>query len=191
MVPVPDSILRSPLLRNCGGYAVFAGLPDLWTAQRLLDEAVAVYPGATAQESLEPDTAEGRGGKPQRRLLSSGAGPVQDAMYRAGWLAQILSEQCGLPIVPSGDRGSYSYYVRPGDFLDLHRDIETCDVALITALQDNSSPGDQGGALVLYPDRAQEPLSAIRSRPGDGARVIKLLPGQTIIMFGGVVPHCV
>src|SRR3954454_25309532 len=107
MVPVPDSILRSPLLRNCGGYAVFAGLPDLWTAQRLLDEAVAVYPRATGQESLEPGTAEGRGGKPQRRLLSSGAGPVQEEMYRAGGHAQILSEQCGLPIVRVGHRGTF------------------------------------------------------------------------------------
>ena len=104
-------------------------------------------------------------------------------------ITRALSEACGVPVVPSGNRGSYSYYARRGDFLDLHRDIETCDVAMITALHDNSDPNDKAGALVLYPGRIGEPLSAIHARPTDGVAIVKLLPHQTILMFGGVVPH--
>lgn len=106
--------------------------------------------------------------------------------------AQVYAREeptCGVPVAPSGNRGSYSYYARPGDFLDLHRDVETCDLAMITGLHDNGDRSDLAGALVLYPGRIHEPLSAIRARPNDYAYAVKLLPGQTMIMLGGVVPH--
>jgi hypothetical protein len=114
---------------------------------------------------------------------------VQDAWYASDPLQQFLSAQVGLPVVPSGNRGSYSYYARAGDFLDLHRDVETCDLAVLTALHDNSAPTDQSGGLVVYPGRIGEPLSAIRERSQEGAYLVKLLPGQTIVLLGGVLPH--
>lgn len=172
-----------------GGFAVYSGLPDEVTLAQLYNEAAEGYPRATVQECSDDDLEEVRGGRPRRRLLSVEGGPTLDSLYAWDWLMDFLSSACGVPVVPSGNRGSYSYYARPGDFLDLHRDVETCDLAMITGLHDNSNRSDLAGALVLYPRRIHEPLSAIRARPNDEAYAVKLLPGQTIIMLGGVVPH--
>jgi hypothetical protein len=187
---VPDAIGQSPFYGRHGGFGVYTGLPDSHSFRGLCDEAAQFYPSATHQESWDADAEEIRGGKPRRKLLSSTAGPVQDAMYASQPLQRYLSNELGLTVVPSGNRGSYSYYAREGDFLDVHRDIETCDVALITALHD-SNPAQNSGALVLYPGRVGEPLSSIRSDPRRGASLVKLYAGQTIVLFGGVVPHCV
>ena len=189
-IDIPRPLLESALMRQ-GGYGVYAGLPDDAYCAGLYQEAAERYPTATAQEHWDDDLADGRGGKPRRRLLTAEAGPVQDQLYAATWLAETLTSVCGVPIVPSGNRGSYSYYARPGDFLDLHRDVETCDLAMITCLYETSQGDDPGGALALYPGRIHEPLSAIRARPNDGALLVKLQPGQTILMYGGVVPHLV
>jgi hypothetical protein len=186
---VPNGIRNSPLLAQGSGYGIYAGLPDPYTFQALFSEASELYPSAGSQQSWESDTEDLRGGKPRRSLLTSTGGPIQDALYASGHLRRFLSAQLGLAAVPSGNRGSYSYYARKGDFLDLHRDVEMCDVAVITVLYDNSAQADPGGALALYPGRIGEPLSAIRERPEEGASLVKLAPGQTIVMFGGVVPH--
>ena len=66
-------------------------------------------------------------------------------MYASPWLHAALSEQCGLNVVPSGNRGSYSYYVQPGDHLDTHLDVDTCDVTLITVLYDDIDPTTPAG----------------------------------------------
>ena len=41
----------------------------------------------------------------------------------------------------------------------------------------------------LWPERAEEPLSAIRADPGRGAVLRRLGPGQTLLLMGGMVPH--
>jgi hypothetical protein len=172
-----------------GGFAVYDNLLNELTCERLLSEALTLYPYATHQETWDDDYAEGRGGKPRRRLNSGSGGPVQDELYRSAWLPQILTSACGVTIVPSGNRGSYSYYTRSGDFLDLHLDVDRCDVTMITALHDNSDATKITGALLLYPGRIGEPLSAIRARPSDGVHCVKLTAGQTIVLFGGLLPH--
>jgi hypothetical protein len=172
-----------------GGFGVYDGFVDRPIREQLLAEALTLYPGAAYQENWDDDHADGRGGKPRRRLASASGGPVQDELYRSAWLPQMLTEACGTPILPSGNRGSYSYYVRPGDFLDLHLDVDRCDVTMITTLHDNSAETDSSGALLLYPGRIGEPLSAIRARPDEGASCVKLALGQTIVLFGGLLPH--
>lgn len=174
---------------QAGGAAVFDDLPDPQTLSALRQEAFAQLAGAVSQVTFDDDGEEGRGGMPQRQLLTSGAGPIQDAFYLSPQLSQHLSAQCGLPVVPSGNRGSYSYYARPGDFLGLHRDIETCDMALLTCLADDPDRTHNGGTLVVYPSRRHEPLSQIRATPQEGARAVCLQPGQTAALLGGVVPH--
>lgn len=187
-IAIPRAISESTLMRQ-GGYGVYAGFPDAAICTQLYREASERYSTATAQENWDDDLEEVRGGTPSRRLLSAEAGPLQDQLYIAPWLLDLLSATCGVRISPAGSRGSYSYYVRPGDFLALHRDVETCDLAMITCLCETSDAPDASGALALYPDRIHHPLSTIRAHPDDGAVLVKLQPGQTILMYGGLIPH--
>jgi hypothetical protein len=94
----------------------------------------------------------------------------------------------GASLRPSGAQGSYSYYVRPGDHLGLHRDVVACDVAAITCLCDAGGRAGSG-ALQLYPGRVAEPLARIRATPDRGLLPLHLQPGQTIVLLGGYVAH--
>jgi hypothetical protein len=188
---IPEFVLRSPLVAVHRGFVVTDAIPDVATLDAMRQEAWAAYATADRQECDTSDEEDGRGGMPRRRLFSAGAGPAQDAFYHDPALSEQLSGVCGMRVRPSGSRGSYSYYASEGDFLDLHRDVETCDVTLITVLHDTTDTTSGSGALVLYPDRLDEPLSEIRATPDDGAAPLKLMPGQSIILLGGVVPHYV
>lgn len=186
----PKVIIESNLLKN-GGFGVFAGLLDAYTLPLMLEEAVSLYPEAYGSEVPVSDGEEVRGGNPARRFLSTPGGAVQDAFYSADWMLAFLREVTGTLVVPTGARGTYSYYARPGDYLALHRDVEMCDLAVITCLYEGavSDDGGDGGRLCLYPTRIFEPLSTIRQTPERGAVKVRLMPGQTVVMFGGVVPH--
>jgi hypothetical protein len=77
----------------------------------------------------------------------------------------------------------------PRDFLTIHRDVMTCDVALITCLEE-TGVHDSGGKLCFYPQRIWELLGANRREPTKGAVPMRLAPGDTAVLLGGVVPHC-
>jgi hypothetical protein len=145
--------------------------------------------GLVFKERGSDDGADGRGGMPDRALHTAGAGAVQDALYASPGLHAFLSAQCGHPIVPSGNRGSYSYYVEPGDHLGLHLDVDSCDVTLITVLHADTAPADPGGGLAVYPSRLGAPLRDVRDAPEAGMGLIKADPGQSIVILGGLVPH--
>jgi hypothetical protein len=183
-------VVNSALLR-AGGFQIYDGVPEASFCQLLLDEAVGH--SASAHESLvaHSDGEEVRGGSPARRFLSVPGGEVQRALYWAPWVGRLLRTLTGMTIEPSGGRGTYTYYARPGDFLALHRDVDTCEIAMITCLADTVDSGQAGGLLTLYPTRLFEPLSSIRSAPHRGAVTVRLSPGQTIVMCGGLVPHCI
>ena len=176
-------------LGRAGGVAVLDGVPDPATCRALMHEAQTAYAESTRQDNPDGDGAEGRGGMPPRALQSAGGGAVQDALYAAPGLHALLSTHCGARIVPSGNRGSYSYYVQPGDFLDTHLDVDTCDVTLITVLHDGTDPRDRAGGLAVYPGMLGAPLSEIRAAPERGMALIKARPGQSILLLGGLVPH--
>jgi hypothetical protein len=181
-------LAAGPLAR-AGGVAVFAGVPDALTCEALVHEAHRAYPGSSRQVLSHDDEAQGRGGMPSRALHTAGGGEVQDALYASPALHAFLSSQCGQPIVPSGTRGSYSYYVEPGDFLGLHLDVDTCDVTLITVLQDDTDPNDPGGGLAVFPGALGAPLGHVRASRGAGMTVVKARPGESIVILGGLVPH--
>jgi len=183
-----QALVHGPLGR-AGGVALFDGVPDPGTCTALAYEAHAAYPDSTRQVLEDSDGADGRGGMPARALQTSGAGAVQDGLYASAWLHAFLSAHCGQPIGPSGNRGSYSYYVEAGDHLDLHLDVDTCDVTLITVLHDDTDPGDPGGALAVYPRALGAPLREVRAAPEDGVMLVKARPGQSIVILGGLVPH--
>ncbi len=159
--------------------------------QRVLSEALRAH--REAYESNVPcsDVEELRGGSPARRFLSASGGPLQHAYYSAPRTALYLSRLAGAHVRPTSERGTYSYYARAGDFLAIHRDVELCDLAVITCLHDGPNQTSSSGVLHLYPDRTDEPLSAVRSDPSNGAVSVRLRPGQTIIFFGGLIPHAI
>jgi hypothetical protein len=179
---------NSPLVRK-GGFDVFQGLPEPKTFDLMLSEATSVFPTAQVSDVAVSDREEIRGGNPARRFLSAPGGSVQDAFYNATWMIDFLRGVTGTFLIPAGRRGTYTYYARPGDYLALHRDVETCDVAVITCLYNNAGLADGGGVLNLYPDRLFEKLSVIRETPEHGVTRIRLLPGQTLVMLGGIIPH--
>lgn len=185
---IPPVIRDSPLMRQ-SGYAVYEGVVDDNTRNILLAEALSVSAQAAACDIPVSDAEEVRGGRPARRFLSGPGGPAQEAFYNAPWLLEFLREVTHRSLAPTGVRGTYSYYARPGDYLAVHRDIVTCDVAVITCLSDVSENTGDGGMLCLYPTRLSERLSVIRATPARGALKLHLKPGQTLVMYGGIVPH--
>jgi hypothetical protein len=187
---IPGHIRSSPLLQQ-GGFDVFEGLLNGDSYQLMLAEALNLAKTAQPSEVSTPDLEERRGGVPPRRFLNAAGGSIQDAFYTAPWMIDFLRQVTGVPVTPTGVRGTYTYYARPGDYLALHRDIETCDLAVITCLYDNSSWSGYAGTLCLYPERLLEPLSAIRASLDQGVIRLRLKPRQTLVMWGGIVPHAV
>jgi hypothetical protein len=181
-------LARSPLVRAGGALRVRL-LSDRDRAG-LFREAVACHPDAVEALVLDHDGAE-RGGVPDRWLESASGGPRLDAFLHAAPTRTLLRRLTGLHWAPSGAQGTYSYYRRAGHHLGLHRDIDECDLAVITCVHDSRSDagaGD-GGVLVLYPGRAREPLAAIRTEPARGAVAVRLAPGDSLVLLGGAVPH--
>ena len=185
-----NQILDSALMAR-GGFAVAPLLYGVRGVQSLLDEAISCYPHSTESNTSVEDTEELRGGNPARRFLSCGAGPVQDHYYHAPEILQFLRDITKLDILTTGARGTYTYYVRPGDFLSVHRDVRTCDLAVVTCLMDTATPEEGGGMMDIYPQRTREPLSEIRATPRNGRISIRLQPGETIVLLGGLVPHAI
>lgn len=185
---LPPYILASPFIQK-GGFAVFEGLPERNVQQALLSEALEQLQNARTNEVTVPDDEDFRGGCPPRRFLSATGGAVQDAFYHAAWLRQTLYQITGLNLLPTGQHGTYSYYLKSRDHLALHRDIETCDLTLITCLHHRSTAATAGGSLYLYPGHLHEPLATLRRNPAVGSLRLRLSAGQALVFFGGIVPH--
>lgn len=188
--PLPRAIRVSALMK-AGGCAIFDHLPDAGACTRLLAESILCLHGAVASAIATSDDEEVRGGNPARRFISAGGGGEQAAIYRDPETTRFLTGICNAPVRQTGKSGTYTYYARPGDHLALHRDIETCDVAVVTCLLDRHRYGSTGGLTRFYPERQHEPLSRIRAMPGDGAVSFRLPVGSTMVMFGGLIPHLI
>jgi hypothetical protein len=189
LAPIPDEFLTSRLVAHGNGLAVYEDLIDPGLMWALQTESMSAFWDARVDEQWFDDRGDGRGGNPSMQLLRGSGGPRQTALYQSEWLSLFLSQESGLNVVPSGGRGTYSYYTRAGDFLGLHLDVDYCDLVLLTVLSDNSEPDDPAGALVVYPNAIGTALSAIRQNPEAGATYLKFRRGQSIVMLGGLVPH--
>ena len=185
---IPLSFRQSPLMKE-GGFQVFEGIIDERIRKEMLAEALALLPSARACHVTVSDDEEVRGGRPLRSFINGSGGPLQQAFYSAPWLLDFLRSLTHSTVAPTGPLGTYSYYVRPGDFLDIHRDIVDCDVAVISCLSEGAIDDGDGGRLCLYPERLFERLSSIRATPHLGAVKVRLNLGRTIVLFGGIVPH--
>lgn len=172
------------------GFYHLPALPGPRLAARLAVEAVANLRLATPVQVENSDTQEGRGGSPRRQLLTAPGGPVQDEWYHSVTLRTTLEASAGISLRPTGGSGTFSYYLRPGDHITIHRDILTCDFTLITCLVHSGGEG-HAGHLVFWPSRRDEPLSSLRANPGPGAELLHLHPGESAALFGGLIPHAV
>lgn len=181
--------LRQGPVAAAGGAVIVPGLPDRATVRRLAVEAFGLAGEASRQTSVNVIGDDGRGATPSRELANGQGGPEQDALYHHPPLHDWLLHHVGVRVRPTSARGTYSYYTRPGDYLDLHVDIVGCDVTLITVLHDDTPAGDPGGGLALYGAHTDLPLSAIRAERPPPTAVLVAAAGQSIVLLGGLVPH--
>jgi hypothetical protein len=181
---IPLDILASPLFA-AGGFAV---VPGVFASDLLAELAADARSIAERRRNVLAisEAAEGRGGSPARAFSSAHSDGLQWRLFSAPAMIGVLSRICGLRLAPTGG-GSYTYYEQPGDYLALHRDIVTCDIAVITSL---STPATSGsGILLVYPDYVEEPLSSARRAGRAAAKPIPLGFGDTVVLLGGIVPH--
>jgi hypothetical protein len=190
----PQSVLRAireSALMKKGGCAMYAHFPSAAVCARLLSESRLCLTSAVATAVATSDEEEVRGGNPARRFISAGGGEEQAAFYHNPETARFLTRICSCGVRPIGTHGTYTYYARPGDHLALHRDIETCDIAVVTCLLDRHRKGSTGGLTRFYPVRQHELLSRIRATPDIGVLNVRLQVGHTMVIFGGIVPHLI
>jgi hypothetical protein len=188
LLDVQRRLAASDLMRMGG--AVVASLADEATVTALRDEAMALWDSAETVSVAEPRDEDRRRGDPDRWLDWATGGPALRRFYRRRDVLDLLGRLTGIAWEPSGDQGMYSYYRRPGQYLGLHRDIDTCDMAIITCVHD-VVPADPGtsGTLCLYPGRTAEPLSRVRATSERGRVFLRLPVGRSLILLGGMIPH--
>jgi hypothetical protein len=167
-----------------GGLAVIRGLLAGELEAQLLAEANERLAKAECFVS-HGRNLEWRGGEPARKYRATAAGTSQYAVFSSKAMTDAISETCGFAVKSSGT-GSFTYYHDAGDYLGLHRDIELCEVATITCLEDDG-PGSRGG-LRAYPEYAGRPLIAIYEEHPQGLD-LPTSPGDTIVIAGGFIPH--
>lgn len=177
----------SALVRDGG----FVTVPLLDEARResLFTEAVAQHAYAQEQRTGVAEDEDSVRGNPARWLEMAGGGPRLAQVYRDPGLLALLTELTGLVWEPSGGDGNYSYYRQEGHFLDVHRDADWCDLAVIVCVHDSGPPRAGSGLLHVYPGRSREPVSAIRRTPGQGSIAVRLTGGEALVLLGGLVAH--
>ena len=192
-----DAILRSPLASH-GGAAIIRLLDDS-AVTRLANEALACHSDAIVQEVCCPGDEFQRRGDPDRWLESASGGPLLQGFYNSAMVENAIAGLTGVRWRTAGGLGTFSYYRRAGHHLGLHRDLELCDLAVITCVYDDaglfSGPAEpapreeaSSGALCLYPSRTGETLEAIRADDRGGVQV-RLAPGQSLVLLGGAIAH--
>lgn len=184
------AVLGASTLVAAGGWTV-GDLLGPRARQALAAEACRCHAAGATRARLDASPDEDvRRGNPARSLESAPGWGALQALYTAPVLRAWLRELTGLDWVPSGGQGTYSYYRREGDFLGVHRDVDECDLAVIACVAETGAPASGiGGALSLWPTRTADRLSKIRARPAPGRVTVRLRPGQSIVLLGGLVPH--
>lgn len=187
---LPAPVGGSPML-ECGGWQLLEGLTTPENCRALRAEAMALHGDAERSESTAADPEELRGGNPPRAFTSVVAGREQEALYQAPSLAVQLGHALGVPVRPSAERGTYSYYERAADHLGVHRDVVDCDATVVTCLRDEGDPGWECGAVCMWPRHIQASLSEVRLAPDLDAVRVRLAVGESLLLLGGFLPHAV
>jgi hypothetical protein len=183
---ITQEIAASPLYA-AGGYAVIPGLFSEEALTGLTGEALSVRATGQRNELAVSDGTEGRGGSPARAFATAHGRETQWRLFSAPFLLATLSQKFGLAALPTGS-GTYTYYEQAGDFLALHRDIVTCDLAVITCLRGTRTAANRG-SLLVYPEFSAGPISWAHAAGRDAATPVPLGCGDTAFLLGGMVPH--
>jgi hypothetical protein len=186
---IDAKIRDSKFIQQHSGFAVYRNLFPMGDFRAMADEALEQYWEGQEERVDFAHGSDGRGGHPARRLVWSSGGEIHNAIYQSKDLHRFLTDLCGVSINPTGRLGSFNYYTRDGDFMGLHLDVDQCDLVVLTALRDESKPNDPRGAIRVYPRHLGRSLRSVRRERGAGAVTLKLLAGQSLVMFGGLVPH--
>lgn len=139
-----------------------------------------------ATEARSSKRATGSRGNPDRWLESGPGGQALNAFAASDAVLDTLVRATGASWQPAGP-GSWSYYRQEGHYLGLHRDLAVCDLALITCVYDEGR-SDERGQLRTWPTRTRASLEEIHRDPA-GARTVRLLPGESVLLLGGFLPH--
>ena len=189
MQALPESLGASPLVAGGGWLRTRLLSPRALSALAQESAGCHAATGEVVRLDRSPDEDVTRG-NPARYMESAPGGPRLRAFYYAPPLLALLRRLTTLDWTPSGDHAAFSYYLRPGHHLDLHRDIDACDLAVITCIHEAGAPaGGVAGALCLWPGRTGERLAAIRAHPSEGRVVVRLRPGESVVLLGGLIPH--
>ncbi len=172
-------------LRASTDYAV-ARLLGKRELQRLAAEAFecASRAGVSFSDAV---LREGQEGVALHWLETANGGPSLEAFLGSERTLRSLERLTGRCWQRRSKYCNYSYYRQPHHFNGLHRDVGACELSVVTCIHDE--PGE-GGDLILFPSRASETLDAIRASPEVGAVALRLQPGESLVMYGKVVPHC-
>lgn len=181
------SRLRHSRLLHAGGYGIYRGLIPPTRIEGMLAEAT---DGGQRIDQVASgnDTEDIRGGQPARQIVCVEGGPRQDELFGSIELQRFVANEVNLPIRCCGQRASYSIYAGPQAHLDIHRDVPGCDLALITCLYD-SDPLAGEGAIDLWLDDLTTPLRNIRAHVERRRSRLALLPGDSLLIHGGMIPH--
>jgi hypothetical protein len=185
--PVVPRSLAASRIWSQGGYAAVSGMIGRSLLDALKAEAESARP--LGQRIALPFSirTEERGGSPARALRSLPCGQVHRALHASSQLVDAIGEICGVAVTSTGV-GTYHFYEREGDFFALHRDFVGCDVAVITCISQRTTEHPMG-ELLVYPNLFHQGLSQVCAAGKAMSVSIPLVPGDTAILLGGLLPH--
>lgn len=179
---VRDRLASSPLIR--AGGLLRTRILDSHGLTTLVRDAEQAHPQASEARIETPRSGER--GDPDRWLESAPGGAALEQFACSALVLDTLARATGVAWQPAGP-GTWSYYRREGHHLGIHRDLAVCDLAMITCVADQGDL-DPAGLLRFWPSRTRESLDHIRSNP-QHARHVRIRPGDTVLLLGGIVPH--
>lgn len=177
-------VLQSTLWR-AGGFLALRGFPGKNALAAIRRESEGILRKAERQEWSNANQEDWRGGQPERFVSGVTAGHCLNGICGGPEMLRVLQGLLSAEVRYAGG-GSITVYDRPGDRLGLHRDIEVCDVTLVTCLWED---GERQGALRAYPEYCALPLSMIPASRANLGFTVDLQAGDSAVLLGGVVPH--
>jgi hypothetical protein len=121
-------------------------------------------------------------------FTSSVPGPELTRLHRSPGLQRLIRAVTGNPLLRRSGNLSYMYYY-PGSFIDVHTDVPSCTVTVLTTVIGQTPP------LVAYPRlhglRPRQLLAVARRTGGrpPGGVALELPVGGLLVIDGRRLPH--